>query len=494
MQKANWQAKLLYFTVSMAVCSMNAFAPSFLADHWHLDPADLGIVAMTTGMLFLGSLAWAAVADEYRRPRLVAIGCTVANALAMMSLLWMPVTSTWALAWTTGVFAAGNFFVAALFPIVDAEVMRRLSPTTSTSYHAAKKETFGKLRLWGTIGHAAVVFASAYAIEWIKYPGMFGVMAASCASFVVAALIGINNPPPLPASTTAARPGGKSGSTWMMLSRLYLVAKNGRFMIFLGVVMVIGWVRAILGFWLTYYLTNVLGLKPTHLAWANAVRVSSELLVFYFAREMREAVGSTGMLAVSQVAGIVRIAAYGWVDVSGNRWYATFAFEILKGLQSSTFTAAAVELANYLVTNVKHHADNPRPAIMEIKDAGEAKKEDKEPIQMSEVKKGASVVSLEVAQERDHRQQADVEQEERLRQESRTLAQGCLYGIYNGLSGTVAGLTGSVILRYGTNRDVAALFRVGTAVSTTAFAVYVALVVWSRQKPQRQQLVAKDDE
>lgn len=490
MQKANWQAKLLYFTVSMAVCSMNAFAPSFLADHWRLDPADLGIVAMTTGVLFLGSLAWAAIVDEYRRPRLVAIGCTVANALTMMSLLWMPVTNTWALTWTTVVFAMSNFFIAALFPIVDAEVMRRLSPTTPAGQRPAKSGTFGRLRLWGTIGHTAVVFASAYAIEWIKYPGMFAVMATSCASFVVAALIGINNPPPLlPASVAAAGPRGKrDGSTWMMLSRLCLVAKNGRFMVFLGVVMVIGWVRAILGFWLTYHLKNVLGLKPSHVAWPSIVRVASELLVFYFAREMRKAVGSTGMLAVSQVAGIARIAAYGWIDVSGERWYATFAFEMLKGLQSSTFTAAAVELANYLVTGVKQQAHKPGPATgKEAKDAGE-------PIEMGEVKKGASAVSLEVVQERSHRQQADVEQEERLRQESRTLAQGCLYGIYNGLSGTVAGLTGSLILRHGTNGDVAALFRVGTVVSTTAFAVYIALVIWSRQKPQHQQLVAKDDE
>lgn len=441
----------MYFTVSMTVCSMTTFAPSFLYQHWKLSPSELGIVGAMSGVLFIGSLAWSTVSDHYQQPRVVAIGCTIAYATALMGLLWMPVDKRIAMAWTAAMFGISNFFVAALFPIVDVEVLGRLGGGKKAKEHGS---SFGKLRLWGTLGHMAVVLASACALEWTKHSGMFGVMLASCISFIMSVMLGIK---PREASTTRANVADKS----QMWSKLVLVLRNGRFMAFMGIVMVIGWVRAVMAFWLTFHLHINLKTKPYIVALTTIVRVISEVLVFYFGKSLNATIGARGMLAVCQIAGILRLVAYGWVDLSGGRWYLSFIFELLKGVSASTFTASAVELANYLVTGTNKHV--PLIPIAETPKSTE----DVTNLSITSIN-SSSHIQVDAATEK-------------LRQESKTLAQGCLYGIYNGLSSAVAGLTGGAILKYcTTNNDITALFRIATVVATASFIVYILLVMKSK--------------
>ena len=199
-----WSARLMYFTVTMTVCSMNTFAPSFLYQHWKLSPSELGIVGAMSGVLFLGSLAWSAVSDHYRQPRVVAVGCTIAYATSLMGLLWMPVDKRIAMIWTAAMFGISNFFVAALFPIVDVEVLSRLGGSKEAKKHGS---SFGKLRLWGTLGHVAVILGSTCALERLGYPGMFGVMLTSSVSFIMSVMLGIK---PHDASTTRTNVADKS--------------------------------------------------------------------------------------------------------------------------------------------------------------------------------------------------------------------------------------------------------------------------------------------
>ena len=439
----------MYFTVSMAVCSMSTFAPSFLYHHWNLSASELGIVAAMSGVLFLGSLAWSTVSDHYQQPRVIAIGCTLAYATFMMGLLWMPVDRRIAMAWTATMFGISNFFLAALFPIVDAEVLSRLGGSKKAKEHGS---SFGKLRLWGTLGHTAATLASAGAIKKLKYPGMFGLMLASCASFIVSVMIGIKT-----RDTTSTRATSVSDRS-LMRRRLMLILKNGRFMAFLGIVMVIGWVRAVLAFWLAFHFHVNLDRDPYLIALCSVVRTISELVILYFGKSLTTTIGSKGMLAVCQIAGILRLAAYGWVDLSGERWFLSFLFELLKGIATASFTASAVELTNYLVTGT-----NKRDTLIPLTE------EPKDIANMSTTSvSSTSHLQLDPATEK-------------LRQESKTLAMGCLYGTYNGLSSAVAGLTGSAILKYcTTNNDIAALFRIATVVATTSFVLYTWLVMKSK--------------
>ena len=96
-------------------------------------------------------------------------------------------------------FGISNFFLAALFPIVDAEVLTKLGAGNSSSVdrksNAQQKHasSFGRVRLWGTLGHVVVIIVSAFAIQRLGYPGMFGVMLTSCASFIMAVMMGIKS-------------------------------------------------------------------------------------------------------------------------------------------------------------------------------------------------------------------------------------------------------------------------------------------------------------
>ena len=232
-------------------------------------------------------------------------------------------------------------------------------------------------------------------------------------------------------------------------------------MAFMGIVMAIGWVRAVMAFWLTFHLHINLGNNPYMVALSTIIRVVSEVAIFFFAKSLNSTIGAKGMLAVCQIAGILRLVAYGWVDLSGGRWYLSFVFELLKGVSAATFTASAVELANYLVTGT-----NKRTPLIPL---AEAPKDTDNVNNLSSTSlNSSSNLQLDPATEK-------------LRQESKTLAQGCLYGVYNGLSSAVAGLTGSAILRYcTTGDDVTALFRIATMVATVSFVVYILLVMKSK--------------
>lgn len=139
----------------------------------------------------------------------------------------------------------------------------------------------------------------------------------------------------------------------------------------------------------------------------------------------------------------------------------SFLFELLKGVSAATFTASAVELANYLVTGT-----NKRAPLIPLAETPKSM-EDATNLSTASLN-SSSHIQLDAATEK-------------LRQESKTLAQGCLYGIYNGLSSAVAGLTGGAILKYcTTGDDVTALFRIATMVATIAFVVYILLVMKSR--------------
>ena len=233
---------------------------------------------------------------------------------------------------------------------------------------------------------------------------------------------------------------------------MVLIVRNVRFMAFLGIVMSIGWVRAVMTFWLTPYLHVSLKMDPKLVALCTIVRVVSEVLIFYFGKPLTAAIGAKGMLAVCQIAGILRLAAYGWINLSGDRWYLSFVFELLKGVSAAAFTASAIELANYLVTGT-----NKRATLIPL---AEAPREEATAITSNPPPDPAT---------------------EKLRQESRTLAQGCLYGAYNGLSSTVAGLTGRFILKYCTvNEDIVTFFRIATVVALVSFAIYVLLIIKSR--------------
>ena len=445
MKFTHWDAALMYFTVSLAVCSFTTFAPVFLQQHWGLKTHQLGFVASMAGVLFLGSLFWGTISDHYRRPRLIAILCTSGYALTMMSLMWMPVVKEWALEWTTTVFAFSNFFLAALFPLVDAEVMRRMHILGSGTHD---RSSFGRLRLWGTIGHTLVILASGYARKYGGFRWLFALLLLSCASFILCAIIG------LPGQVlNAEEVKQKDSQKTPLWNRLALILKNGRFMAFLAVVMIIGWARALLSFWLNLHLERHLSFSPEQVSWINAIRVLTELGIFYAAKPLTAYLGSRGMLVLCQVAGILRLAAYGWLDLEKNKQAAAWicmAIELLKGVSAASFTASAVQLANYLVTKASPLQINPSA-----------------PDQPNSPLINATQIHAPSKNEEDH-----------LRKESRTLAQGCLYGVYNGLSASFAGLSGSAILSHLDPRpdSITVMFQMATWVSIGGLLAYLLAI------------------
>lgn len=529
-----WQGRILYFTMSMVVCSMTTFAPLYLHHRWHLSPDQLGVIATMSGMIFVGSMWWSALVDQWRGAsgKAVLLLCTVAYALVMGALMLggrSPLLNNerWGLVWTTVAFGVCNFFASALFPIIDAVVLDALNSHNNDdngnesnhynngneSNHYNNNETnhynsgvdsdyrsrgrrgvfrravgeFGKVRVWGTIGHASVILLSSQAIEWTRKlhsptdspytnpTGLFVLMLVSCAVFIVMVMVFLRTTPasslvadaevqnggrpPTPAEPARGR-GGRNGAAggglWGQLGQMSrkvpsLLHSKPSYVTFLLVVMVIGWARAIPSFWLILLMDKNMQRKARDIAVSASIRTLAELAILYWARPLNARIGSMGMLGVCQVAGIVRLAAYGWCSFQGSWWYLTYGVELLKGVSSSAFTASAVELASELVLGKKelHVPSTDDPSHTQTQE---------QPLK-----------------------QVGGEDEDRF---GRTLAIGLMYGVYNGFSASFAGLTGGALLRWYCQNEVDALFRVAAVISSVAFGGYLVwVIVASKRQP-----------
>ena len=82
------------------------------------------------------------------------------------------------------------------------------------------------------------------------------------------------------------------------------------------------------------------------LFYQQCAKLSSELLIFYFGKNLMDFLGVHWMLLVSQFAGIARVFGYGFMSSKPEHLYITLIWEFLKGLNTGLFFSAAVRVSN----------------------------------------------------------------------------------------------------------------------------------------------------
>lgn len=358
--------KLIYLFLNMAVYSTHTFTAMYFYEEWKLEIYQFGAVSSLSAVQFLGALFWGNVADRTGRHKTILVGSVIVYAL-IFGLLNLPVFRDPSdmlkrIIYTSCLYGLTCFFVANFFPLVDAQVFALLSRHPNFT-----KEMFGRQRLWGTIGHGLVTLMTASLIERFRYAGMFFSMFLSCGLFLVTVLLGIPSDVKVEKglkkhhghSSSSSENNGKEGSAAAATAVIQMPATNappkrpwlsllmnGHFVFFLLVILMAGYVRAVMSYFLGFYMQKDMGRKPVLIAIAYLFRMGSEIAIFFFNKPLLNLFGVYWLLIIAQVAGILRVLGYAFLPPEGNWFYLSFAIELLKGTSTGCLVSAGVRVAN----------------------------------------------------------------------------------------------------------------------------------------------------
>lgn len=170
--------KLMFFFGNMCIYSTHVFALNNMAKEFQLDYLGLGIATGMTIFSFFGSYLFSLYNDKKKNPKKTVLICTISYAVVFGMFLINKYLKSFL---TTDsrlenflnskipkivifsvIFSLSQFFSSGLFPTMD-----RISIGMTRRLGEAK-ETFGKQRLWGIVGHGLTTVLIEYTMEYCK--------------------------------------------------------------------------------------------------------------------------------------------------------------------------------------------------------------------------------------------------------------------------------------------------------------------------------------
>lgn len=362
--------KLIYFTLNMALYSSLTFTSAYFFERWGLPIYKFGTLSSLSIVELIGAMWWGGLADRSGKHREILLGCTWMYCVCFCAL---PVME-WVvpdedgmgikMGISTVLLSATYFCMSSFFPLVDSCVLRELKARNHVAEGDGSEHlSFGKQRLWGTVGHAAISVISAQFISWFGWPGMFGVMILTCIAFSLIIYTipdgersGVSN---LEIAVEHETSTTLTQGNWNFLFKF-------DFVLFLFVVLLSGYMRSILSIFLPYHLLIDMNQTPLFVGMTAVFRISAEILIFAYAQTSSKSgirindsglgtrAGEVKMVLLGLAAGVVRVAGYGALkgikEASGfPLWLVVFLLESLKGISVACLISGAVRLAHDLV-------------------------------------------------------------------------------------------------------------------------------------------------
>jgi len=147
--------------------------------------------------------------------------------------------------------------------------------------------------------------------------------------------------PPLIEIPTARKAGQERSPVVILLT-------NPVFLLFLAFIFLAGYVRTIVGLFSPILVAEYKHPKADYwmLFYQQCAKLSSELLIFYFGKNVMSIFGVHWMLLISQFAGIARVLGYGLMSSDSDKLWISLIWEFLKGLNTGLFFSAAVRISN----------------------------------------------------------------------------------------------------------------------------------------------------
>lgn len=304
--------KLLYFCYFAAMASVTPFLALYYKQVG-LSGRQIGLLASLSPLVaLLAAPFWGGLADatqQHRRLLLLAISCFL---LAVFGLSFATT-----LLWLIPLVVAFAFFSAPIMPLVDNSVLEALG---------ARKQEYGKQRLWGAIGwgvSAALIgsITERYGLGWAFY---------GCILIMSVNLFG---------ATRLTISHAQIGSNFWKNLRYFVT--SWPWLIFLSTVFVNGIGMSFTNNFLFLYMSSLHASK-TLMGFALFAASLSELPAFFFSDRLLRRWGSRGLLIAALLAQATRMFAYAAMP---SPWFVLL-INLLHGLTFSAMWVAAVNYTN----------------------------------------------------------------------------------------------------------------------------------------------------
>ena len=309
--------KTFYFLYYAAMASLGPFLVIYYKE-LGFSGRQIGLLAAIPPLLAVAAVPlWGAAADISRQIKKLLL-LAITGAIVVV-FIFSRVTLFAAVVPIVTIYA---FFNGPIMPLLDSSTMAWLG---------ARRNHYGRIRLWGAIGWGV----SAPLIGWlIEGRGVqwafYGYMILMSVGFLVAFALPMH-------SASAAQP------FWAGLNDLI---RNNQWLLFLSVVFVSGMCMGMLSNFLFVHMEE-LGVSKTMMGLSLTFATISELPILYYSDRLLDRWGARGLILVSLAAYVVRALAYTQVT-------APWMFLLVQLLHGLTFSGMWVAGVAY--------ADNMAPA------------------------------------------------------------------------------------------------------------------------------------
>ena len=291
-----------------------------LAPYLALYYQSLGLTGGQIGILIgispiaglIAAPSWGALADTTRQHKRILLLTIAASSISVFILSFIHTY-----AWLVLIVAVYAFFTTPIIPLVDNSVLELLGD---------RRQEYGKQRVWGSYGWGLAGLVSGLLIQRFGLPVIFYAFAILLSFGLIAAAR-------FPVSQRS-----NSGKLDLKALRLFTECN---WLVFLGVVMVIGAAMAMVGNYFMIYL-RVLSTPDAWLGVALALAIVSEIPFLFFSDRLLRRFGIVGLIVMG--GGVVGLRALMFSFASAP-WQALM-LQLLHGLTYALVLVGGVEYAS----------------------------------------------------------------------------------------------------------------------------------------------------
>ena len=303
---------MYYFLYYGAISILFPFLALFYQSQG-LSGGQIGLLAAISPIIsFFGAPLWTGAADASRRHKLVAMLSTVG--VVIVTFIFPSISSFSGLLLMISLFA---IFGAPTGSLVDAAVLTMLGN---------RKERYGRIRLWGTIGYGVIAPFAGNLIGRLGLNWAFW----GYAILMLGGLLVITQIPFRQSHSNGSFRGG-----------LRVLFANQSWMLFLVMVFIAGIGMATINNYLFVYMQS-LGASKTLMGFALTVSTISEIPAMFFSDRLLRRFGARGMLVIAMTTIGLRLLFY---SLTTQPWV-VLVIQLVHGLTFAAIYTAGVHYAD----------------------------------------------------------------------------------------------------------------------------------------------------
>ena len=305
---------MYYFLYYGAISILFPFLALFYQSQG-LSGGQIGLLAAISPIIsFFGAPLWTGAADASRRHKLVAMLSTVG--VVIVTFIFPSISSFSGLLLMISLFA---IFGAPTGSLVDAAVLTMLGN---------RKERYGRIRLWGTIGYGVIAPFAGNLIGRLGLNWAFW----GYAILMLGGLLVITQIPFRQSHSNGSFRGG-----------LRVLFANQSWMLFLVMVFIAGIGMATINNYLFVYMQS-LGASKTLMGFALTVSTISEIPAMFFSDRLLRRFGARGMLVIAMTTIGLRLLFY---SLTTQPWV-VLVIQLVHGLTFAAIYTAGVHYADMI--------------------------------------------------------------------------------------------------------------------------------------------------